>query len=71
MPPSKKYFPNVLQSRFGLVNSMWTSIAARTSTIAPLTHLPGCRTGTALIVSGRTEFRHFSFGHVVLSQSPR
>src|SRR4051812_5871880 len=54
MPCSKKYFPNVLQSRFGLVNSMWTSMAARTSTIAPLTHLPGCRTGTALMVSGRT-----------------
>src|SRR3569833_1019959 len=37
-----------------MVKSKRTRMAARTSTIAPLTHLPGCRTGTALIVSGRT-----------------
>ena len=53
MPPSKKNCWTVDQSRFWLVTSMWTSIAAKTRTMRPETIRPGCRTGTARMVSGR------------------
>src|SRR5665213_141037 len=49
----KRYLRTVGHSRFGLVNSMCTSIATSTAITAIATHRQGCRTGTARMFSGR------------------